>query len=298
MSDKGNQVTQTEWRIIGVSGETVDGREISAKELKEMAEQYDPEIYGARINLEHFKFVFPGFAGGYGDVIELKAEPWQKDETKTALLARLSVMPNLQALWDAGEKIYTSMEINPKFSDTGKAYLMGLAITDTPASLGTTANFSTAAKQAETTGTIFTNYRISETQEVENMSADQNQKPAEKPLTEAAAEGLFARLMAKFTAKEEPKTEATEQPKEVETDGQKDEKPENQDYAAQIEALQKEYAAAAKFGELMADKFAAQSEDLAQLKEDFAALKDKLENEAFSGERKAHTGGSGAKVGW
>lgn len=298
MSDKGNQVTQTEWRIIGVSGETVDGREISAKELKEMAEQYDPEIYGARINLEHFKFVFPGFAGGYGDVLELKAEPWKKDETKTALLARLSVMPNLQALWDAGEKIYTSMEINPKFSDTGKAYLMGLAITDTPASLGTTANFSTAAKQAETTGTVFTNYRISETQEVENMSADQNQKPAEKPLTEAAAEGMFARFLAKFASKEEPRIEMGEQPKEGEPGEKTDGQPENQDYAAQIEALQKEYAAAAKFGELMADKYAEQGKELAQLKEDFAALKDKLENEAFSGERKAHTGGSGAEVGW
>ncbi|OSI24619.1 GPO family capsid scaffolding protein [Neisseria dumasiana] len=298
MGNKSRQATETEWRIIGVSGETVDGRQISAKELEEMAAQYDPEIYGARINLEHFKFLFPQWDGGYGDVMALKTEPWEKDRSKTALLAKLSVLPALQELWDEGQKIYSSMEIMSNFADTGKAYLVGLAITDTPASLGTTANFSTAAKQAETTGTIFTNYRISETQEVENMSADQNQKPAEKPLTEAAAEGLFARLMAKFTAKEEPKTEAAEQPKEVETDGQKDEKPENQDYAAQIEALQKEYAAAAKFGELMADKYAEQGKELAQLKEDFAALKDKLEKEAFSGERKAHTGGSGAEVGW
>ena len=99
---------------------------------------------------------------------------------KKMLNLELSVLPALQELWDEGQKIYSSMEIMSNFADTGKAYLVGLAITDTPASLGTTANFSTAAKQAEEKGTILTNYRISETQEVENMSADQNQKPPQR----------------------------------------------------------------------------------------------------------------------
>ena len=36
---------KTDWRVIGVSGETADGRTILAKELQEMADQYDPEIY-------------------------------------------------------------------------------------------------------------------------------------------------------------------------------------------------------------------------------------------------------------
>lgn len=62
----------TERRIIGVSGDTVDGRAISAQELKDMAEQYDPAVYGARINLEHFRFLFPSW-GGYGDVLALKS---------------------------------------------------------------------------------------------------------------------------------------------------------------------------------------------------------------------------------
>ena len=35
------------------------------------------------------------------------------------------------------QKIFTSIEVREKFADTGKAYLMGLGITDTPASLGT-----------------------------------------------------------------------------------------------------------------------------------------------------------------
>ncbi len=36
-----------------------------------------------------------------------------------------------------GQKLFTSMEVSPKFADTGKAYLVGLAATDDPASLGT-----------------------------------------------------------------------------------------------------------------------------------------------------------------
>ena len=144
-----NKATITDWRIVGVSGDTIDGRLINAQELEEMAAQYDPEIYGARINLEHINFLLPDYAGGYGDVIELKTAPWFKDQSKTALLAKLSVMPALQKLWDEGKKIYTSMEIVRPFADTGKAYLAGLAITDTPASLGTTANFSRAAEQCQ-----------------------------------------------------------------------------------------------------------------------------------------------------
>lgn len=35
------------------------------------------------------------------------------------------------------QKVYTSIEVNPKFADTGEAYLIGLAVTDDPASLGT-----------------------------------------------------------------------------------------------------------------------------------------------------------------
>src|SRR5690606_38778722 len=46
---------------------------------------------------------------------------------------------SLLALNKKGQKIYSSMEIQPKFSDTGKAYLVGLALTDSPASLGTEA---------------------------------------------------------------------------------------------------------------------------------------------------------------
>lgn len=35
---------------IGVEGDTCDGRVISAQDIQEMAETFDPRVYGCRIN--------------------------------------------------------------------------------------------------------------------------------------------------------------------------------------------------------------------------------------------------------
>ncbi|ECD2740740.1 TPA: GPO family capsid scaffolding protein, partial [Escherichia coli] len=40
---------------IGVEGDTCDGRVISAQDIQEMAETFDPRVYGCRINLEHLR---------------------------------------------------------------------------------------------------------------------------------------------------------------------------------------------------------------------------------------------------
>ena len=194
----GSKTPTTDWRIIGVSGDTVDGRTISADALRQMAESYDPAVYGARINLEHMSFLFPDYAGGYGDVVELKAAPWPQDAAKTALYARLAVQPALQELWQSGKKIYTSMEIADNFAKTGKAYLVGLAITDTPASLGTTANYSRAALQATAQATTFSTYTESHTMtqpDPQNTPAHDVQTGQQ---TEQIAEGIFSRLLALF----------------------------------------------------------------------------------------------------
>ncbi|GHL58540.1 hypothetical protein ECZU31_18150 [Escherichia coli] len=47
----------------------------------------------------------------------------------------------------AAQKVYTSMEIQPNFANTGKCYLVGLAVTDDPASLGTEYRNSAAKTQ-------------------------------------------------------------------------------------------------------------------------------------------------------
>ncbi|MFP4837358.1 GPO family capsid scaffolding protein [Cronobacter dublinensis] len=126
---------------IGVEGDTCDGRVISAGDIQEMAASFDPRVYGCRINLEHIKGLLPDSPfKRYGDVVELKAEKIDDDSAlngKWALFAKISPSDELIAMNEALQKVYTSMEIQPNFANTGKCYLVGLAVTDDPASLGT-----------------------------------------------------------------------------------------------------------------------------------------------------------------
>ncbi len=126
---------------IGVEGDTCDGRIISGNDIQEMAESFDPRVYGCRINLEHIRGLFPdGDFKRLGDVVELKAEIIDDDSAlngKWALFARITPTDDLIAMNKKLQKVYTSMEIQPNFANTGKCYLVGLAVTDDPASLGT-----------------------------------------------------------------------------------------------------------------------------------------------------------------
>ncbi|WP_243078895.1 GPO family capsid scaffolding protein [Pantoea sp. MQR6] len=125
---------------IGVEGATTDGREIQREWLVEMAASYSPEVYTALINLEHLKsYSSESEFKRYGRVTGLAAEEITEGPLagKMALYADIEPTPELVALTKKWQKIFTSMEISPKFADTGKAYLIGLAATDDPASLGT-----------------------------------------------------------------------------------------------------------------------------------------------------------------
>ncbi|MBD1576309.1 hypothetical protein HC723_07655 [Vibrio sp. S11_S32] len=121
---------QTGFKRIGSAGKTVDGRNVQKNWLSEMAESYDAEKYGAVINLNHWD---PRWAGSYGKVLALKLG--EKDGNPI-LLANIEPKEQLIALAKQ-EVLYTSMEINTNFQDTGKAYLTGLALTPKPASVGT-----------------------------------------------------------------------------------------------------------------------------------------------------------------
>ncbi|OVZ79608.1 phage capsid protein, partial [Yersinia kristensenii] len=136
---------------IGVEGDTCDGRVIDANDINQMADSFDPRVYGCRINLEHLKSYSPDSTfRRYGDVIGLKAETIDDDSAlngKRALFAQISPTDELVLMNKDRQKIYTSMEIRPNFANTGKAYLVGLAVTDDPASLGTEMlEFSAKAK--------------------------------------------------------------------------------------------------------------------------------------------------------
>ncbi|MCA6972130.1 GPO family capsid scaffolding protein [Pectobacterium carotovorum] len=143
----------SKWFRVGVEGDTCDGRVIDANDIQNMAETFDPRVYGCRINLEHLKGLLPDSPfRRYGDVVELKAETIDDDSAlkgKLALFAKITPTDELVALNKASQKVYTSMEIQPNFANTGKAYLVGLAVTDDPASLGTEMlEFSAKAKHS------------------------------------------------------------------------------------------------------------------------------------------------------
>jgi hypothetical protein len=154
---------KSKWTRIAVEGATTDGRNIERSWIEDMAAQYSPNTYGARINCEHIKGYWPGGEfGAYGDVLALKAEQVEiGGAKKLALFAQIEPNDALLALNKAGQKVYTSIEVQPKFADTGKAYLIGLAITDSPASLGTealsfSATHGTLASRKQDKDNLFT----------------------------------------------------------------------------------------------------------------------------------------------
>lgn len=120
---------------VATEGATVDGRTIQREWITQMAANYDPVKYRATINLEHIRGVLPdGPFRNYGFVDALSQE--QNAEGKLELFAVITPTDDLVGMTQKGQKVFTSIEVNPKFADTDKAYLVGLAVTDNPASLG------------------------------------------------------------------------------------------------------------------------------------------------------------------
>lgn len=121
---------------IATEGASTDGRVISADWIQQMAKNFNRKTYGARVWLEHMRSLLPdGPFKAYGDVLALEAK--KKDDGKWGLFAQIEPTEELIKINKARQKIYTSIEVNPEFADTGEAYLVGLAVTDSPASLGT-----------------------------------------------------------------------------------------------------------------------------------------------------------------
>lgn len=129
--------------LLATAGSTVDGRTIDEKMLKEMASSYDPKTYGARLNIEHIR----GISGekpfkALGDVLELSTAEVDvnfngKTEKRLGLYGTFDVTGDAKALNDASQKVYPSIEIEDNFAGKGFAYLMGCALTDSPASIAT-----------------------------------------------------------------------------------------------------------------------------------------------------------------
>ncbi|HHT3327753.1 GPO family capsid scaffolding protein [Klebsiella pneumoniae] len=125
---------------VAVSGNTVDGREIQPQHLRDAAANYSQDVYGARVNIEHYLSPYPGSDfGAMGDVAALSTEDITEGPLagRTALYAEIEPSDRMVQMTNKGEKVYSSIELHPQFALNGKAYIVGLAMTDTPASLGT-----------------------------------------------------------------------------------------------------------------------------------------------------------------
>ncbi|MGC1050824.1 GPO family capsid scaffolding protein [Pantoea agglomerans] len=181
---------------IAVEGATTDGRVISRDWISQMAKNYDPAMYGARVNMEHIKGYTPDSPfRRYGDVTALTAEEITDGplKGKLALYGDINPTPELVELTKARQKIYTSVEINTKFADTGEAYLIGIAVTDDPASLGTEIlSFSATAKA---------NPLASRKQDKDNLFTAAEETVIEFEEVAEPSPSLMARISAMFSAK-------------------------------------------------------------------------------------------------
>lgn len=225
----------TNFLVLATAGATVDGREIKEQWLTDIAEQYDQEMYTAVINADHEKWF-----GNFGLVHDVKLG--KSKDGKTTLLGRLNPNFRLIEMNRNSQRLFFSIEVEPKFADTGKAYLKGLALTDTPASLGTSQlKFSAQNSNAvltqpepllfsmpgdETTG-LFEQFKTwlagNKTQDFKNQPLEQDDNEmtpeqlekiealfAQQAEALASVTGAVTTMAEAFTASQQPETDEQE----------------------------------------------------------------------------------------
>ena len=252
---------KSKWFRIAVAGDTTDGREIEANWIIQMAQNYNPETYGARINVEHLRSVYPGGTfGAYGDVLALKTEKVTiNGEEKDALFAQIEPTQSLIELNKQKQKVYTSIEVDTNFANKGSAYLIGLAVTDSPASLGTEMlKFAAGAK--------------------ENPLNNKKQRP--ENLFTAAAEATL-----EFEEVKEPQSYSAgllDSVKKLFTKQKKAEEKTAESFSEQEQAIIEIATETSKQGQAVTDleeKYTNLSNEHSQLQKDFNELKSKLGGE-------------------
>lgn len=137
---------KTGWVIVATSGSTIDGREIKKEWLTGMAESYSEKLFCAQLWPDH-KRVF----GAQGKVLALKTEPATEPALKGEVHLMAILAPSDDLVWanKSGKYKYTSIEVEKNFANKGFFYLGGLAVTDIPASLGTSELQFSAESESE-----------------------------------------------------------------------------------------------------------------------------------------------------
>ncbi|WOZ76055.1 GPO family capsid scaffolding protein [Kosakonia sacchari] len=121
----------TDWLCIATEGDTVDGREVYRDWIIDMGETYNFDHYGARLWPEHER--------DYGTFGEVREAMWKNgDDGLARLYAKISPSMSLIYANQADQMVYFSIEPEENWRGSGRTYLKGLAVTDRPASVGTT----------------------------------------------------------------------------------------------------------------------------------------------------------------
>lgn len=273
--NKDTKKHKAKWFRIATAGDTTDGRAIAPEWIAQMADSYDPKIYGARVNVEHWRSIFPDSAfGSYGDVLALKTDTVMVgDDERLALFGLIQPNDYLIALNAKNQKIYTSVEIDINFAKTGKAYLVGLAVTDSPASLGTEM-LSFAAKATQNPLSA----RKQRPDNVFGVATLQNDFDFEMSTFESIADkikGLFV------------KDNHTQQTQDSSTPSEQALLVLAEEVAKQIQGLQTQFTD--EIGKLNA-RHDEVSVNIAQLSDDFDQLKDELSHTPAHNFRPQNTG--------
>lgn len=122
---------KTDWLCVATEGDTVDGRQIERPWVIDCGETYDRNLYTALIWPEHNDDY-----DNFGEVLETT---WRDGDDGLARLY-VSICPNEYLLYanKIGQLLFFSIEPEENWRNSGRAYLTGLAVTDHPASVGTT----------------------------------------------------------------------------------------------------------------------------------------------------------------
>ena len=179
---------------VAKAGPTTDGRVIKPEWLTDIADTYDPNLYTARIFIEHIRGVTADsafFCGG--DVVAVEAH--KNDAGEMCLYAEIKPNDKFKELNQADQKVFPSIEVVPNFNNSGKYYLGGLGATDSPASLGTE-KFQFSANSNFAGGiTGKNNVYMGEELSLSDIFEEQ---AAASAMDEVKLEGIFSRIFNKF----------------------------------------------------------------------------------------------------
>lgn len=243
---------------VFTEGHTTDGRIVSRQWIQDIVATFNPKTYGARVWLEHMRGYLPDSPfKAYGDVTAVKHE---EVDGKLTLFAQIEPTEDLIAMNKQKQKMYTSVEIDPDFARTGKCYLTGLAVTDSPASLGTDMLAFSAKADANPLASRKQKPENLFTAAVEFTLELEPDEPEPKP--EASLFSKVSDLLGKF--KKQQTTDITDMQNAVEAVATAFADAEQQ-FNNQLAANQQQT------GQLQTE--------LTQLKADFAQLKNQLEQE-------------------